>query len=193
MSKVRLVVLSLLAVLAVSAVASASASATIMPAYSTITGTLKIESKKVAGSGNAKLEGTLAGVTVLIECSVEKGGGSIENTAVMGLSTATVHYTSCTVAQPAGQNCLVTNGLVLVTSHDLLVLSGTKVRDEFAPESGTTFTTINIDNCTTTALNGAFKVTGTATAETNNTASSLEFSSTSGEALKFGGNPIYLY
>jgi hypothetical protein len=191
MSKIRLTLLSSLTILAVSAVASASASAVIMPAYSTITGSLKIVSKKTNTSTTslAALKGTIAGVEILIECGVENGSGTVENTAADGLSLATVHYTVCKVSKPVGQNCLVFNGLVLVTAHDLLVLSGGKIRDQFEPQSGTTFTTIILDNCTTKALNGSFTVTGTAAAETNNANSSLEFSETSGENLKFGGNP----
>jgi hypothetical protein len=190
MSKVRFIFVSALAVAAVSAVAAASASA-VMPAYN-ISSPLTVESKKLTAA-NAVLEGTLAGVTVKIECATEKGGGEIENSAVtgVGLSSATVHYTNCVVAAPAGQNCLVFNNLVLVTAHDALSLHEGPgfYLDKFGPATGTTFTTINIDNCTTTALNGAFAVTGSAKALVNNANSSLAFTTTSGSALRFGGNP----
>jgi hypothetical protein len=189
MSKIRLVFLSALAVVAVSAVAVASASAA-MPAYS-INSLLTVESKKLTAA-SAVLEGTLAGVKVKIECETEKGSGEIENSSVTGtgLSNATVHYTQCTVAAPAGQGCLVNNGLVLVTAHDALELGGpTSFKDKFSPGPGLPFTTISIDGCTTTALNGNFNVTGTATALANNANSTLEFTTTSGSALKFGGNP----
>ena len=195
MSKIRLVFLSLLVALAVSSFASASAFAT-MPAYTNPNGTLlvghlKVLSLKAAGTGNAILEGTLAGVKVTIECKEEHGLGTINNLGAMGESTATVHYLKCVVAAPAGQNCKVLNELVLVnpTKDLLLLLTPSKgYRDDFSPETGNIFTEISINSCTTEALNGTFKVTGTAAAEVNNATSSLEFNKTSGSALKFGGN-----
>jgi hypothetical protein len=191
MSKVRFIFVSALAVVAVSAVAVASASA-VMPAYN-ISSLLSVESTKLTAA-NAVLEGTLAGVTIKIECATEKGSGEIENSAVtgVGLSIFIFHYTSCVVAAPAGQNCLISNRLILFVYHDALSLHGGSgfFLDRFGPATGTTITTINIDNCTTTALNGAFNVTGTAGALVNNANSGLEFTATSGSALKFGGNPI---
>jgi hypothetical protein len=151
---------------------------------------LNIESSKAPATGNAKLEGTLAGVTVVVECEEEHGGGWVENstTTKTGLSSNPNHYLKCKVTAPSGQNCLISKELILFAAHDLLTLSGEKVRDEFLPESGTVLTTIHMDNCTTTALNGSFNVTGRMTAEVNNEKSYLEFSSTSGSSLKFGGN-----
>ena len=167
-----------------------------MPAYTNssgvlIAGTLAVEIKKVSGSGNAKLEGTLAGVKVVIECEEEKGAGTVENSLVAkkGLSSSSVHYLHCFVTKPAGQGCLVLNELIqTVSTTALLLLLNEGYRNDLSPTTGTAFTSILIDKCTTTALNGTFTVTGTLAAEINNATSSREFTSTSGSALKFGGN-----
>jgi hypothetical protein len=167
-----------------------------MPCYlsengALVAGTLKIELKKAAGSGQAKLEGTLAGIGVLIECEEEHGAGTIENSATsdMGESAVEVHYKKCHVVRPEGQGCLVLNELINVASaHGLLLLQGTSFRDDFSPATPPTFTTISIDGCSNSNLNGKFKVNGTASALVNNAISSLEFSSTTGSNLTFGGN-----
>jgi hypothetical protein len=193
MSKIRLVLLGLLTVLAVGAVASASASAAVMPAYSGLTNNtqLKVETTKLAGSGAATLKGTLAGIEIVIECTEEHGSGFIINSEElkMGHSLGEIHYLNCTVSKPAGQGCLVFNKLILVPEVlNLLLLQGSGYRVDFSPETPPTFTVITIDGCTNTSLNNKFKVNGTAAAEVNNANSSLEFSSTSGSNLTFGGN-----
>ena len=195
MFRIRLVLLSLLATIATGAVASTSTFA-VMPAYvdqngALITGVLKLETKKPAGTGNSILEGTLAGIKVVDECKENNGTGTIENSATngMGSSTASAELKKCVVVAPAGQNCLILNELITFTAHDLLLLDAGQIRDLFSPSSGSAFTTIVIDNCTTTALNGSFTVTGETVALTNNVTSSLEFERNSGGTLKFGGNP----
>ena len=168
----------------------------VMPCYTTengslVTGSLKVDSKKTGGNGI--LKATLAGVKLTIECGEESGSGTIENSTVskMGEGSISFHYLKCTVAAPAGQNCLVLGELVRYSStKDLLLLltPSAGYRDDFSPGSGTIFTTVLIDHCTTEALNGSFNLTGTMAAEVNNATSSLEFTSQSGSVLKFGGN-----
>jgi hypothetical protein len=194
MSRVRLVLFSLLVMSAVGAIASASASAA-MPAYANESGTvlttqhLGVLSLKLNTTSNAVLKGTLAGVKVTIECEEEHGTGTINNLNTMGESTAVVHYLKCNVTVPENQNCLVQNHLVIVNpTKDLLSLLEGSYRDAFSPETGTTFTSITIEKCNTTALNNTFAVEGTATALINNATSSLEFTKTSGSELTFGGN-----
>jgi hypothetical protein len=194
MSKIRLVLLSLLAVLAMSAVASASASA-VMPAFthpdgSLITGSLKVLSTHL---GTSVLKMTVAGVAMEIQCTGFHGTGTLENSATKGdgLGLALVHYLECSVTAPAGQGCLVQNHLVHVHSHVLLLLSATPglYNADFTPESGATFASITIEKCTNTGLNNTFKVNGFAEAMVNNTTLELEFTNTSGSKLTFGGNP----
>jgi hypothetical protein len=192
-----MVLLGLLTVLAVGAVASASASATaVMPAYAGLANNthLTIENLKTPSSGNAKLEGTLAGLEIEILCSQENGSGYVENSEALGMghSLGELHYLSCSIKKPAGQGCLVSNSLILVKEVlNLLLLhegSGFYLVD-FSPESGTTFTSITIDGCTNTSLNNTFKVNGTARGLVNNSNSSVNFSSTTGSKLTLGGNP----
>lgn len=191
MSRIKAIVVGLLAVLVVSAVASASASASGPYVYtqggsSPLMEVLEILTEQI---GNAKLNGTLAGSLIEIVCGLAHGTGSLHNELAAGtehaLGSSTIHYTMCSVAKPAGKGCLVQNELVLVQTHALGV-SGPLVR--FDPETGKTFTTITIDGCSASSLNGAFPVEGFASAKANNGNSTLEFTTSSGSELLFAGN-----
>lgn len=192
MSRIRLVFLGLLAVLAVSAVASGSASAAGPYVYAKgaanpLMGSLELQITQI---GNAVLNGTLAGTPVEIICGLGNSKNStLENVLTAGiehsLGSSSIHYTMCSVAKPAGKGCLVQNELVLATTHSL-TLKGPLVL--FSAETNNTFTTITLDGCSAEALNKGFKVEGAASAIPNNANSTLEFTLTSGSALKFGGN-----
>jgi hypothetical protein len=186
MSKIRLVLLSLLAVFVASAMASASASAT-MPAYTTPSGALitnHLEFLALRVVGNSVLKSTLAGVKIEIACEHVHVDGFILGT--LGLALA--HYLKCTMPKPAESGCLVHNELVFVHTHTLLLLNGSGgYKVLFAPESGN-FTEITIDGCTNTGLNGTFPVEGSVAALVDNTNLELLFHKESGDELKFGGN-----
>jgi hypothetical protein len=195
MFRVRLVLLSLLAVLVVGAVASASASA-VMPAYtneagSLITGKLEVLSKKVGG--NAVLKGTLAGVKVEILCTEEHWTGWIENSAStgMGLGLTLMHYLKCSFVKPPGKGCKVENELIHVQLvHSLLLLGGpTGYLVDFRTDISPNLTEWPVNGCENASLNGKYPVAGSARALANNTNLTLEFTAESGSELTFGGNP----
>jgi hypothetical protein len=162
-----------------------------MPAYHVngvlVTGHLHVV---ISAASTQTLKGTLAGVKVTIVCEEAHGLGTVNNLHAMGESLGTLHYLKCTVTAPANQFCLVHNELVITepTKNLLLLLPATGgYRVDFSPETGTIYTTIIIDNCTTSALNGSFPVEGSAGAEAKSSSSILEFTATSSE-LTFGGN-----
>jgi hypothetical protein len=192
MSKVRLVLLSMLAALAASAAVTATASAG-MPAYTTpagglIAGLLLILSLT---RNNARLTSKLAGVNIEITCTHKHTVGWIHNSIngdALGLVLA--HYLECTMPKPAAGNCKIKNGLIHVHSRVLLLLNGKGgYKEEYTPAEGSNkFALIGVEGCNNSALNGEFEVTGTAVAEVNNTTLELEFTETSGSNLKLGAN-----
>jgi hypothetical protein len=193
MSKIRLILLSLLGVLAAGAVASASASAT-MPAITDgagnlITNHLEITALKTGTSPESVLKSKLAGVNIEIVCEHEQVTGWILNTGDHALGFSLAHYLKCTMPKPAAGNCKIQNELIHVETHVLVLLGGgTGFKQEFHPEKNPYFTLIVVQSCSNVALNGTFEVNGFAVAEANNTTLELNFTETSGSNLKFGGN-----
>ncbi len=165
-SRVRHLLVAMIAVFAFSAVAAASASA---HAFFVKGVEVKAEEKfETTGTSSspiqspAKLQSIVGGVKVVIECESDVFKDTIEKE---GKTTATVKWGGCTVWEiKAGKKthlttCKVTEPIEAKNLKDKLITGpGGVVEEEFEPEtSGGTFTTIEITGC---ALEGKYKVTG---------------------------------
>jgi hypothetical protein len=219
-SRIRIMLVSLLAVLAVGAVASASASAHTYTICRT-GGTEKYETNKCTGpktagtfsilpveltekysfegtSGVSKLEGTLAGDRAIIECKKDKITGEIEKEGKSKASVIT--YEECSLAivvkhvREAETTCKVPN-IKTEPLKDLLITGkGIGPEEEFEPESGTTFATVVVEGC---ALESREKVTGKQIcqlpeATVEKAEHELDCSPTGG-SLDFAGKPASYY
>jgi hypothetical protein len=137
------------------------------------------------------LAGTLSGVVTEIQCTSVTGTGELENKEVEKVAvvheTGILEYTGCTVLKPAGKGCVVSGGKV--TTNELTAITESTETLAVKPASGTTFASVKIESCSTTALNNTFPVTGTLKATiTNATRTTTEVGVTEQGTLKFGGN-----
>jgi hypothetical protein len=160
------------------------------------------ETVRVAGKNSGKvtpgptgvstLAATVAGVKFKISCTGESGTAELENTGsgtssqVLG-SAIVVNYEGCTVVEPKEKGCKVpstitTNSLKAETPKETM-------KTVYTPTTGETFVTIVVSGCSSEALNGSKPVTGSATSLVPEGVMGelQEFTSTSGSALKFGG------
>jgi hypothetical protein len=181
------------------------------------TGTLKFGHIEVApgtttelkAEGGAQtLKGTIAGIKVkLTGTAVElkpSTAHTIVNTAGTPMSvtgTGTFTYTGVKVVEPAGQGCVASDeaggvGPEMVSTEPLTFKSiigttATTTGIEFAPvTSGGPFAIIHISGCSTTALNGNFKVTGAAVGTP--TGAKLKFTEASTAGLLLAGQKATL-
>ncbi|MGO9760483.1 MAG: hypothetical protein ACLP1Q_04385 [Solirubrobacteraceae bacterium] len=104
--------------------------------------------KVTSTSGASKLEGTLAGVKVVIECKKDKDTGEIEKE---GKSKNTVlTYEECELAQVVKHvkekltACTVANIKTNALKDVLITGKGAGPEEELEPESGTVFATIEV-------------------------------------------------
>lgn len=184
MAKVKLILLSLMAVMAVGAVMSASASAhefLILGKKIAAGEKVLFLSKNVAGN-SAILEQGTAGLK--ITCTAVTNHGFLE---AAGKSTTTVIFNSCTVNRPAG--CTVETPIVVKASDQLVLFEGI-LSDEFSPEGGgTTFTILKFSGagCSLTTLEVNGEATGAVDNGNEALAHVLTFSNTSGTNLTTGG------
>jgi hypothetical protein len=133
MKHIRMLGLCLVAALAMGAIASASASA---HAYK-IEGTELTTSEEVAGtSETSKLE---AKGLATIECTKDTFTGSIEKA---GKSTGKVEFKSCKVV--GAEACAVVEPIKFKFKDELTEFEKL-VADEFKPETGETFVTIELE------------------------------------------------
>jgi hypothetical protein len=220
MSKMRLFLLSLLVVLGVSAVASASTSALIWVAcirttFGTGSNKFLTLSQCQEGSGFAMgewelvslpegvrseietnggpltLKGELAGAEIEIKAEKEKGLGWIENPVGggNGLDLDTSELTKVTVLKPAASGCTVKEPLIWKAKGEAITVGGV-IYDKFSPDSGTSFASVVLENCTPSTLNGTYPIKGEAYALVVNKTSSFTYDSGApNNKLKFGGNP----
>lgn len=192
MSRLKLVLLSLMAVVALSAVATGSASAT---EFFNESGTLISSALLIKGLGGTQiLKGEpVAGTKVEISCTHLDVHGSINNVSGMGLGLVLLLYLTCTVIKPAGKGCVVANGgnIHVPTLHVLAVGTSTAPEIEFAPEGGTTFVNIVLEKCegAFSGLNGKnLPVTGKAFGQVNNATSEVSVDEVPPNShLEFGG------
>jgi hypothetical protein len=140
--------------------------------------------------GNTIFVTKLEGVEVEMVCAVFEGEGWIENpTGGAGKDHLAGIDRKCTVPKPGG-TCKITKGF-RQTTESVLAYKGTSVVDEFKNEL-LQKAVITIEGCENAALNKGWELTGTAVAEPVNEKSSLKFTSTSGSALKIGGQAATL-
>jgi hypothetical protein len=125
MSRIKLVLLSVLAVFAVSGVATASASAKTCGTgekwvYCYDSGEeIGTPAQEVSGtSGEAILQGTITGVTSEIKCATDDFVGFLE---LLGASKATITFLTCKMIKPTG--CKLSTGdeakIVAIANDDL--------------------------------------------------------------------------
>jgi hypothetical protein len=137
-------------------------------------------------TSRATLSAVLSGVEVEIQCEGEEGEGEAENTetGVSGESFGE-SFSECVLTKPAGKGCTVPATI----KTKALTVSTKEMNVNYVPKEGTTFVTIPIEGATCpAALKGNKEVTGSASAVVSAAEpTSAEFTTTSGSALKFGG------
>ncbi len=183
MSKIKLIMLSMLAVFALSAAASASASAfSFLVLGKKLTGTEEETIKSTSG------ESVLETVGTKIICAESEGSGNLK---AEGLTLYHITFLTCSVSKPA--NCAVSQPILVDGfDHLLLVPTGTII-DLFSPLPGKPFVTLTFSNSGgTCSIAGAQEVTGEAAGivvggETVKTTGELSFTNTSGSSLQLAG------
>jgi hypothetical protein len=161
----------------------------------TITGTNAKTKNETKEAVPPILTGTVAGVAVEIICTTVSSTGSAQNTEPTSenhhivITGVVITYSGCTVAKPAEKSCVVKGGTITTNS-----LQGEDKEDTivFKPTTGTSFTGITIEKCTTTALNGTFNVTGSVTAVPNGATLTVSIAKVTGSSLEFAGQPAGL-
>jgi len=203
MSRIRIIMLSMLAVFAVSAIASAPASAAHFCVVKgekceKFTGTKEVTDKNVSGK-TFVLKSTLAGIEIVITCKALTSTGTI--TEPGATDTDSQSFTECTVTKPAENGCLVNSpgkaaGTIEVSKTVTKLVEAYEnnkkekikaLADEFKPENQT-FVEIVISNCSTTALNGTFPVKGVDFGNCTGSHGTILMFSASSSDLTFDGN-----
>lgn len=131
----------------------------------------KISCETLAGSGK--------------DSNIIDGGGLMQ---VKGEET-TLEFTQCTVKEPAGFGCKIT-GEKFTTKmlNSLTETVGGVTKVKLTPAAGTLIGEISIEKCSEFKINGTYKVEGTLKGiAPGATPAKLEFTSTSGSAVTFGG------
>ena len=149
---------------------------------------LKVDSK---GTVTFIIKGTVIGLTIKIECTAEANNGTIENPTGggAGKDTSTIKFSGCTVPEPTGQGCIVTEPIVAEATTELTEFSA-KPADLFKPKN-TNFTSITFTGCSSGELNKTYPISGTFTGIALNNTSEQEFTNESSN-LTFGGEPFKL-
>jgi hypothetical protein len=143
---------------------------------------------ETTASTPSQLSGTLAGVATELECTGVSGTGSLTNAASSVTGTGKLTYTGCVVLKPAGKGCKVTGGTVKTEELKATTVgqAANKLKFEMV---GTKFANVEIKECSTTALNNTFPVTGSLIANTNGaTTTTAKAEIETQNTLKFGGN-----
>jgi hypothetical protein len=138
------------------------------------------------------LSATIAGVKFKIACTGGSGSGTATNTESGGSmkvigSNGHVRFEGCTVTEPSGKGCTVPSTIETNTVKS----QTSEMKDVIVPATGESFVTIPLSGCSAEALNGEKVISGSASG-TNSGGSTTEFTSTSGSALKFGGQAATL-
>jgi hypothetical protein len=219
MLRLRLILLGFLAVLAISAVASASASAETSlyqwfvcqkggsekrenglcgrqvstGEYSWFLVTLNLRlDVTLRNVGNVVLKSIVGAIVIKIECTTANGEGWIENpTGKDGVDYEKIELTGCTVSEPVGQGCKVSEPIVIEADSELVEVEG-KAEDEIKPV-GSNFTSIVFTGCSMSGLNASYPLKGTALGIPRESESEFEFTNASTEkTLTFAGEPAKL-
>jgi hypothetical protein len=203
MTRIKLILLSMVAVLGISAVASVASAAAAEPLtrYSVEgIGEIKEALEVTATVGTAQLSGFLLKAKIMIECTKNKEvGGLIEPE---GKSKGEIVYEGCTlysihsIKESLSANCRVTEPIKFKFLDLLIVGKGGLIEDEFKPATGENFVEITVGNAPekTCLEKGTFPAKGTYTAslgaegEVLKTLHELVFTS-GGSKLTFNGEP----
>jgi hypothetical protein len=168
MSRMKVVLLSLVTMLAVSGLASSSALAKTENKYFEAGGTAISAETAITGTvGIADLASELAGAKILIECTENTFKGTVGKE---GTSKGSIKYGGCKLFEiNKGKKESETTCTVSIPEFKFVdqLIEGTKggvVEDEFKPETPPVFVEITIGVCT---LKGTFKTEGTYTAQTS--------------------------
>lgn len=189
MYRIKVLLVSLLAVFAVSSVVAASASAALEgPWYKQVKGKqIKLERNKEQpikseNEGSFKLKGKLVGSAVVIECATAKSTGNIWNGLLQGEDNATVEFGTCTIGKAivcVGAPVEVTPSKVFSelqwkyagNTNELKEVGQQKIYNVFAPTAEpvagkATFTKVNILKANCETINGEFPVEAAGTLAT---------------------------
>jgi hypothetical protein len=198
MSRIRLILLGLLAVLAVSLVATALATeppakcggkVEKTPDY--CAGGFELENSKgepvseniEGANGSSVLKATIASTAAEIKCEKGKSTGTIEDGAAgtVGKSTTTTKFEGCKLLKPA--NCKLTaadeTAIKTTELNGVLALTAGRVEDKFEPRVGA-FATISIEgkesSCVIAEVGKpkSFNVTGSQLCEIDNSNAEAE-------------------
>jgi hypothetical protein len=190
MSRMKLIIVSILIVLAASAVASASVSAL----HWRFQGARLPEGQRlnVMSVGGISIFKTKAhGIKIEKECKKELDKGWIENPVGggNGVDLVTSEFEECEVLKPAGLGCTVKEPIVIKANTELVTIGGA-IWDKFTPDpAGEPFVVLILENCTGSAavLNGSYNLEGKTNGKVENSTSTLKFSATENDELTFAG------
>jgi hypothetical protein len=163
MTKVRMLLASVLALLAVGAVASASASAAACAAQTgsvcqSVAGELTLEAKYLvlAQTASSKLKVEGIGTVLCTKIQGAYTGDEVEKSAGLVLKLV-LKFSVCSLEGHAA--CKVTEPIETVSiKGEIPAFTGTTGKVTFAPEAGTEFAKVTISGCEQEAI---IKVTGT--------------------------------
>jgi hypothetical protein len=186
MTKVKLLLLSMLAVFAVSAVASATASAEMELCKTKEGADFVLCVEKPAGSGlllvetsvafvSRKTPGTASALEIpaipaKITCEKAANTGQFdtpEEPRGVQILKLTISFTGCTEAEEGSTICTVAEPITTAAINGVFTLVGGTTTVEFAPTTGTEFSTIRVNSKSghtcTSAASSPLKVSGTQT------------------------------
>ena len=133
----------------------------------------------------------MAGLKVTIDCSKEQGSGWIENpTSGNGIDLDTIAFQSCTLLEPKGQTCTISEPKFNANSE--LQSLGEEIWDLFKPDpEGGVFVKLTLSACSEEILDNTYSIEGKTAALIEQTTSTLKFGAAMDE-LKLGGSAATL-
>jgi hypothetical protein len=198
MSRLRLIIMSILAVFAVSVVAAASASAGSLHWYNEAGTKLSegVELLVMATGGTQVLKGEVGGVTVTITCPGVDVHGWVLNPSGggPGVTLQLLLYLGCEV-EPSTLLCKIPEKMIHTSVIGILEGDETLPGIQFFPDPTTNSVFVNIvfEGCKQAGLNGPHPVEGSALGMVNNMTSSVTiFEPKAGSMLKFASNGALL-
>lgn len=140
----------------------------------------------------AKLEGTILGAPVAIECSMLSGMGTLTNKTTAGgemfiHGEAAVEFSGCVVTKPAALGCVVKEEKITTKT-----LTGTTEGQgnavKVTPKEGTTMFSVALEKCSVSGYNNTYPMTGTMKIPLSGaTLSCTHAEITAQNTMKFGG------
>jgi hypothetical protein len=114
------------------------------------------------------IESKQAGIAMQIASKSVQGSGTMVNwvSGIFGehnvFGEMTFEFLEASVTKPAGKGCKVKGGKI-VTEKLVWNTANAKIKPRFEPAKGLTLASFEVEGCSTTALNGAYALTGTFT------------------------------